>query len=79
MQDVDFESVRHRVKLLEDTGGSRLFDNRDGVECPVCGEPFDEALESERRTEQLTPRSGLSFCLVNETTRVVLFTHTPDS
>ena len=47
MTSVDFDSVRHRVKLIEDTGDSRLFENRDGVSCPVCGEPM-KTLEHER-------------------------------
>lgn len=79
MENVDFDAIRHRVKLLEDTGDSRLFDNRDDVQCPVCERPFDEALETERRTEQLSPQSDLSFCLVNGTNRIILFTHATDS
>lgn len=80
MVGVDFESVRHRVKLVEDTGDSRLFENRDGVLCPVCEDPFEEALESQRSTEQLNPRDGLSFCIVNESGgNLVLFTHASDS
>ena len=34
---VDFEAVRHRLKLLRDTGDTRLFENRGDVPCPVCG------------------------------------------
>jgi hypothetical protein len=80
MTNVDFDSVRHRVKLIEDTGDSRLFENRDGVPCPVCGEDFDEALESRRRTEQLSPWDGLSLCIVNGAdSRLVLLTHASDS
>jgi uncharacterized Zn ribbon protein len=79
MASVDFEAVRHRVKLLKDTGDTRVFENRDDVECPVCGEPFAEALASQRETEQLSPRDGLSLCLLNEADRVVLFTHAGDS
>jgi len=80
MTSVDFDSVRHRVKLIGDTGDSRLFKNRDEVSCPVCGDPFDEALESRRRTEQLTPRDGLSLCLVNgDDGELVLLTHASDS
>jgi uncharacterized Zn ribbon protein len=79
MGSVDFEAVRHRVKLLEDTGDSQVFENRDGVECPVCGRAFAEALASERRSEQLSPRDGLSLCLLNEGDRMVVFTHEGDS
>jgi DNA repair exonuclease SbcCD ATPase subunit len=79
MVGVDFHEVRHRVKLVEETGNSRVFENRDGVRCPVCEEPFDEALESERHTEQLNPAAGLSLCIVNEDDVVILFTHASDS
>lgn len=79
MVGVDFEAVRHRVKLVEDTGDSRLFENRDGVPCPVCEEPFDEALETERRTEQLSPPGSLTLCLLNGEEKLVLFTHASDS
>jgi len=79
MAGLDFESVRHRVKLVEDTGESRLFENRDGVQCPVCGDPFDEALESTGQTEQLHPRNGLSLCIANGESRLVLLTHASDS
>lgn len=80
MESVDFDAVRHRVKLIEDTGDSRLFENRDRVSCPVCEEPFEEALESQRSTEQVTPRDGQSLCIVNGPERkLVLFTHAGDS
>lgn len=72
---LDFESVRHRVKLVRDSGDERLFENRDGVTCPVCGDTFDEALASTSRTCQLTPGSGVDVCLVREDDRVVVLTH----
>lgn len=72
---VDFDDVRHRVKLLQDTGETRIFENRDGVQCPVCGSAFDEALETTASTERLSPDRQLDVCLVRESTHVVVFTH----
>lgn len=71
----DFEAVRHRVKLLRDTGDERVFENRDGVACPVCGEPFAEALATSERTCQLSPGSSVDVCLVREPDRTIVFTH----
>jgi hypothetical protein len=76
---VDFESIRHRVKLLKDSGDTRFFENRDGVRCPVCEEPFDEALETEARTRQLQPLPNHRLCLVREADRTVVFTHAHSS
>ncbi|MFB6270534.1 MAG: flagella cluster protein [Halobacterium sp.] len=71
---LDFESIRHRVKLLRDSGDERVFENRDDVACPVCGDAFAEALASSGRTCQLSP-SDVDLCLVREDDRVVVFTH----
>lgn len=75
MAGIDFEAVRHRVKLIEDTGDTRLFENRDGVPCPVCDEPFEEALATEERTRELQSMPDHRLCMVREDERVVVFTH----
>ncbi|MCD2204997.1 DUF7385 family protein [Halobacterium sp. KA-6] len=72
---VDFEAVRHRVKLLRDTGSERVYENRDAVGCPSCGEPFTEALVSTERTCQLSPEPSVDLCVVRESERIVVFTH----
>jgi hypothetical protein len=72
---IDFEAVRHRLKLLRDTGKTELFENRDDVPCPVCGEPFDEVLATAERSRQLAPNEPLDVCLVREPERMILFTH----
>ncbi|MCG1002948.1 MULTISPECIES: hypothetical protein [Halobacterium] len=72
---VDFEAVRHRVKLRQDTGTERLFENRDGVACPACGEAFTEALATTERTCQLSPGPDVDVCIVREANRIIIFTH----
>jgi hypothetical protein len=72
---IDFESIRHRVKLLRDRGETRIFENRDGVRCPVCGDAFDEALATTGRSEQLSPERSLDVCLLREAERLIVFTH----
>lgn len=81
MDGLDFDSVRHRVKLVRDSGDTRLFENRDDVSCPVCGNAFDEALETSNSTRRLQPDSGIELCLARAPDRLFVFTHAygPDS
>ena len=72
---VDFEAIRHRVKLLRDTGTEQVFENRDGVECPACGEAFTEALATTERTCQLSPEPSVDVCIVRKPERTIVFTH----
>jgi hypothetical protein len=72
---LDVHAVRHRLKLLRDTGDTALYENREGVECPACGEPFDELLVIERSTRSFDPDRPVAFCLVRESDRMLLCTH----
>ncbi|WP_353633721.1 flagella cluster protein [Halobacterium sp. NMX12-1] len=72
---LDFEAVRHRLKLLRDAGDERIFENRGDVACPVCGDAFTEALETTRRTCQLSPGPSVDVCIVREPERTIVFTH----
>ncbi|WP_232701710.1 DUF7385 family protein [Halobacterium wangiae] len=72
---IDLEALRHRLKLLRDTGETTLLENRDGVECPVCDEPFDEVLETRERTRTLSADEDIHLCLLRERDKVLLFTH----
>lgn len=78
MSGLDFESIRHRVKLLRDTGKEQLYENRDGVQCPVCDTAFSEALATVERTCQLSPSAGVDVCVIREEGRTVVFTHASD-
>ena len=73
---IDLEALRHRLKLLRDTGDSALYENRGGIECPVCSEPFDEVLATAERTRSVPAERGMQLCLVRERERLILFTHT---
>ncbi|WP_449271465.1 DUF7385 family protein [Halobacterium bonnevillei] len=77
MGGLDFESIRHRVKLRRDTGEEQLYENRDDVSCPVCGTAFSEALATSERRCQLSPPAGVDICIVREEARTVVFTHAP--
>ena len=71
----DVHAVRHRLKLLRDTGESALYENREGVACPACGEAFDELLVTERREHCFSPDRPVAFCLVREDARLLVATH----
>ena len=71
----DPHAVRHRLKLVRNTGATELYANRDGVTCPACGAAFDEALVTSERAHSFDPPAGVSFCFLREDDRATLFTH----
>jgi hypothetical protein len=68
----DVHAHREQLKLLTDTGATKLFENR-GMACPVCGKSFTRLF--------LTTEDGHSFpggdpfCVRNGPEQVVIFTH----
>jgi hypothetical protein len=74
MVDFDEHAVRHRLKLVTDTGASALYENRDGVGCPVCGVPFDEFYAT-AESESFRPTETVGFCVAHTAERLLLFTH----
>lgn len=74
MESFDPHAVRHRLKLLRNTGATERYANRDGVACPVCGEAFAEVLLTTERTHSFDPPDGVSFCF-QRGDRLALFTH----
>lgn len=75
MTSIDLHDIRSKLKLIEDTGESSLFDNRGDVGCPVCGDVFDEVLETTESTRRLEPSERIDICIVNDKDRLHLFTH----
>ena len=75
MTDFDVHDLRHRMKLKKDAGHTRLFENRDAVACPACGDAFADVLATERREYSLDPPGSTSVCVVREDDRLLLFTH----
>jgi hypothetical protein len=70
----DEHAVRHRLKLVADRGESVLYENRDGVPCPVCGEAFDEFFATSAG-ESFRPDRRVGFCVAHTDERLLLFTH----
>ncbi|RBI63914.1 flagella cluster protein [halophilic archaeon] len=75
MTALDVHEVRHRLKLKKDAGHTKLFENRDGVACPACGEPFDDLLATDRREYSLDPPGSARLCVVREDDRLLLLPH----
>lgn len=75
MTNFDVHEHRHRLKQLRDDGDTRLFDNRDGVACPVCEEPFTRLFSTHRSTTTFPENDGSRFCLLRDTDAIHLFRH----
>lgn len=71
----DVHEHRHRLKQLTDDGDAKLFENRDRVACPACGEPFDRLFSTRRTATTFPENDGSRFCLVRGETFVHLFRH----
>jgi hypothetical protein len=71
----DQHAVRHRMKLLTDDGDATLYENRDAVPCPACGDPFDRVLLTERRRHSFDVAGNERFCVTDESDRLVVCTH----
>ncbi|CAI49167.1 uncharacterized protein NP_2152A [Natronomonas pharaonis DSM 2160] len=71
----DIHANRHRLKQLKDSGDTKLFENRDDVECPACGEPFSRLFSTKQRATSFPKNDGARFCLVRDGEFVHLFRH----
>lgn len=63
------------MKLLTDDGDVTLYENRDGVRCPACGDPFSRLLLTERRTHSFDLAGTDRVCVTHEGDRLVVCTH----
>ena len=71
----DQHAVRHRMKLLRDDGYVTLYENRDGVACPACADPFSRLLLTERRAHSFDLDGTGRVCVTHEDERLVVCTH----
>jgi len=71
----DVRAERHRLKQLKDDGETTLFENRDGVACPVCDRPFRRLFATERAAVSFPENDGARFCLLREAGTVYVFRH----
>ena len=71
----DQHAVRHRMKLLRSDGDVTLYENRDEVECPACGDPFSRILLTERRRHSFDLADAARLCVSREDDRLAVCTH----
>lgn len=71
----DQHAVRHRMKLLRDEGDVTLYENREGVRCPACSDPFSRLLLTERRAHSFDLDQTDRVCVTHEDERLVVCTH----
>lgn len=71
----DVHDHRHRLKQVTDRGDDKLFENRDGLACPACGEAFGRLYSTRRSATSFPENDGSRFCLVRGETYVHLFRH----
>jgi hypothetical protein len=73
--DFDVHAHRHRLKQLRDDGGTELYENRDGVACPACGESFSRLFLTRRARTSFPSNDGAPFCLVRTSESICVFRH----
>lgn len=73
--DFDLHAERHRLKQLRDDGDTSLFENRDGVRCPVCGSSFDRVFSTTARGTSFHETDDSRFCLLRGTRELYVFGH----
>ena len=73
--EIDLHSIRHGLKLIRDTGTTKLFKNRDNFVCPVCEEVFVSLYASQERQNRFNPDEPRPFCVLRENGRFLLLTH----
>ncbi len=75
MTGFDVHEHRHALKQIRDAGETSLWENRGGVSCPACGEPFDRLFTSRKEATRFPENDGTAFCLVRDDDAVHLFRH----
>lgn len=63
------------MKLLRDDGDVTLYENRDDVACPGCGDPFSRLLLTERRAHAFDVDDADRLCVVHEDERLLVCLH----
>jgi hypothetical protein len=73
--EFDVHDHRRHLKQIRDSGDMKLFENREGVACPACGEPFDRLFSTSRTKTTFPENDGSPFCLLRNEEFVHLFRH----
>lgn len=71
----DLHDHRHQLKQLRDSGDTKLFKNREELDCPACGRPFTKLFVSEKQATRFPENDGARFCLYRAADSVLVFRH----
>ncbi|MFW6383945.1 MAG: DUF7385 family protein [Halodesulfurarchaeum sp.] len=66
---------RRGLKLLEQGRSTMLLANRAPYACPVCGEPFDRLLVTERDAHSVSSAPDGPLCLARTDGQLLILTH----
>lgn len=66
---------RSKLKLLKDSGDTRILEHRDDVACPACGRAFDRLFVTEARTTSFDTPPDRPICLARTDEKLLLVTH----
>jgi uncharacterized protein (DUF2225 family) len=75
MGTFDPHAHRSELKLLERGRNRELYENRDGVQCPVCTRPFERVLATTNQSRQLAPDDDVELCVLRGRAELFFFTH----
>lgn len=75
MPQFDIHDHRHALKQLKDTGSTSLWENRNGISCPICEEPFTRLFTTREAGTTFPENDGARFCLLRDDDAIHLFRH----
>ena len=58
-ESFDIHDHRHRMKQLRESSDTGLYDNRDGVTCPVCATAFERLFILRGREQQFPENNAV--------------------
>ncbi|MGM0446742.1 MAG: DUF7385 family protein [Methanobacteriota archaeon] len=75
MTGFDVHDHRHELKQLRDAGRTSLWENREGMACPVCDDAFSRLFVTRQTGTTFPENDGARFCLLRDGDAVYLFRH----
>jgi len=73
-ESFDVHDHRHQMKQLNKSSDTELYENRDGLACPVCSAELSRLFVLRGDGKQFPENDGARFCLLNQDA-VYLFRH----
>jgi hypothetical protein len=71
----DVHEYRSKLKLLRQDGQTMHLENREGLDCPACGGPFDRLFVTERSEVTFDSAPNGPMCLVRTPEQLLVLTH----